>query len=103
MIWGETVTNQPVDPANLNEMVKTTKKEELDTFSSKIIHGQMKTLLLGNNIHVMTQSLKGGDGSLLASWLECGEHAHQSEYWEQVSHGGSEKPDSHVNHYCQGY
>ena len=24
-------------------------------FLSKIVHGQMKTLLLGNNIHVMTQ------------------------------------------------
>ena len=24
----------------------------------------MKTLLLGNNMHVMTQSLKGGDGHL---------------------------------------
>ena len=28
----------------------------------------MKTLLLGNNMHVMIQSLKGGDG------LECSEH-----------------------------
>ena len=28
-------------------------------FLSKIIHSQMKTLLLGNKMHVMTQSLKG--------------------------------------------
>ena len=39
-----------------------TKKEEIDAFSSKIIHGQIKTMLLGNNMHVMTQSLRGGDG-----------------------------------------
>ena len=39
-----------------------TKKEEIDAFMSKIIHGQTKTLLLGNNMHVMSQSLKGGDG-----------------------------------------
>ena len=32
------------------------------TFLSKIIHGQMKTMLLGNNMHVMTQCLRGGDG-----------------------------------------
>ena len=50
------------DPTNLNEVVKTTKREEIDTFSSKIIHGQMKTLLLGSNMHVMTQTLRGGNG-----------------------------------------
>ena len=45
-----------MDPTDLNEVVKTTKKEEVDAFSSKVIHGWMKTLLLGNNMHVMTQS-----------------------------------------------
>ena len=39
-----------------------TKKEGADAFSSKVIHGQMKTLLLGHSMHVMTQSLKGDDG-----------------------------------------
>ena len=47
------------DSINLNEVVKTTKSEEIDAFSSKIIHGQMKTLLLGSNMHVMTQTLRG--------------------------------------------
>ena len=42
-----------------------TKKEEIDAFVSKIIHGQTKSMLLGNNMHVMTQSLKGGDGPQL--------------------------------------
>ena len=46
-----------------------TKKEEIDAFSSKIIHGQMKTVLLGHNMHVMTQSLKGNDGPYLPHGL----------------------------------
>ena len=39
-----------------------TKREEVDAFSSKIIHSHTETLLLGNKMYVMTQSLKGGDG-----------------------------------------
>ena len=69
LIQKEMVTNQAVDPTDLNEVVKTTKKEEVDAFSSKIIHGWMKTLLLGNNMYVMTQSLKGGDGPHLPHGL----------------------------------
>ena len=61
LIHRETVTNQTIEPADLNKAVKTTKKEEVNVFSSKIIHDQVKTLLLGNNMHVTTQSLKGGD------------------------------------------
>ena len=61
-IWKETVADQAVDPINLDEAFKTTMKEEGDAFSSKIIHGWMKTLLLGSNMHVVTQSLKRGDG-----------------------------------------
>ena len=60
-------TNQAVGPTNLNEVVKRTKKKEVDAFSSKIIHIQTKTLFLGNNLHVMTQSLKGGNGPHLPS------------------------------------
>ena len=50
-----------VDLTDLKEAVKT-KKEDIDAFSSKIIHGWTKTMLLGNNMHVMMQSLKWGDG-----------------------------------------
>ena len=67
-IQSETVTNQTMDPINLNEAGKMTKKEEVDGFLSKIIHNQMTVsylgcgVLLGNNTYVMTQCLKGGDG-----------------------------------------
>ena len=39
-----------------------TKKEQIDTLSCKIIHRQIKTMLLRNNMHVMMQTLMGGDG-----------------------------------------
>ena len=58
-----------VDPTDLNEVVKTTKREEIDTFSSKIIHGWTKTLLLGSNMNVMTQILRGGNGPYLPHGL----------------------------------
>ena len=58
-VKSEDAANQTVGPTNLNEVVNTTKKEEIDDFSSKIIHSQTKTLILGNNMHVMTQILRG--------------------------------------------
>ena len=61
--------NQTVYLTDLKEVVKITKKEEIDTFSSKIIHGQMKTMLHGNDIHVKTQALKEGDGPYLSHGL----------------------------------
>ena len=61
-IQSEAATNQIVDLTNLKKVVKMTKKEEIDAFSSKITHGCTKTMLLENNMQVMTQSLKGGDG-----------------------------------------
>ena len=69
MIQRETATNQTVDLTNLYEVVKMTKREEIDASSSKIIHSQKKTLLLRNNMHVMTQSLKGSDGPHLPHGL----------------------------------
>ena len=69
LIQRETATNQTMDLTDLNEAVKMTKREEVDAFSSKIIHGQIKTLLMANNMHVMTQSLKGGKGPHLPNGL----------------------------------
>ena len=62
LVQNKAAANQTVDLTALNEAVKMTKKEKIDAFSSKIIYGHTKTLLLGNNMQVMTQSLKGGDG-----------------------------------------
>ena len=49
----------------MNEAAKMTKKEEINAFSSKIIHAQTKTMFLGSNMHMMTQVLEEGDGSYL--------------------------------------
>ena len=38
-------------------------------FSSKVIHNQINTMLLGNSMHVMAQTLKGCDGPHLPQSL----------------------------------
>ena len=38
LISGETILQQSVDQTNLNETVKMVKGEEVDAFSSKVIH-----------------------------------------------------------------
>ena len=58
-----------MDATNLNEAVKTMKMEEIDAFSSKTIHGWIKTMLFGNDMHVRTHSLKGDDGPHLPPCL----------------------------------
>ena len=59
-----------MDPTNLNKAVKTIKKEELDAFSSEIIHTQTKTIFLGSNMHVTMQSLEGVmDPACLTAWV----------------------------------
>ena len=64
-VRSKAAANQTMDLTNLSEVVKTTKKEEIDTFSSKFIHGQTKTMLLRNGMHVMMQTLNGGERSHL--------------------------------------
>ena len=61
--------HQTVDQTELKEAVETIKKEEVDIFLSKVIHGQMKTMVLRNNMHVMTQHFKEGDGPHLPDGL----------------------------------
>ena len=58
-VRGEGVAHQTLDLTDLSEAVKMIKREEIDAFSSKIIHGQIKTMLLGNSMYVMVQTLKG--------------------------------------------
>ena len=57
------------DLNDLNEAVKMTKKEEIDAFSSKIIHAWTKTTFLDSNIHVMMLALEEGNGSHLPHGL----------------------------------
>ena len=66
---GEAATHQTVDQTELKEAVKMMKREEVDAFLSKVIHGWMKIMLFGNNMNVMTQVLKGGDGPHLPNGL----------------------------------
>ena len=40
----------------MNEAVKSTKHEEVEAFSSKIVHSHTKTVLLGSNMYIMTQA-----------------------------------------------
>ena len=48
-------TASPIpDPTDLNEAMKRTKWEEIGAFSSMIVYGHTKTVLLGNNLYIMT-------------------------------------------------
>ena len=62
-------TNQTKDLTDFNKIVKMIQKEEIEFFSSNIIHTQTKTKFLGTNMHVMTQTLEGGDGPYLPNSL----------------------------------
>ena len=56
-----TTTSLISGPTDLGEAVKTMKWEEIEAFSSKILHGNTKTVLLGNNMYVMTQVPQKGE------------------------------------------
>ena len=58
-----------MDLTGLIKAGKTMKKEEIDAFSSKIIHTWTKTMFLGSKMHMMTQTLKKDDGSCLPHGL----------------------------------
>ena len=66
-------TARPIpDATDLNEAVKMMKQEEVEAFSSQIVHGHTKTVLQGNNIYVMTQAPEKGQGTLFAPWFMHG-------------------------------
>ena len=55
-------TASPIpNPTDLNKAVKTMKWEDIEAFSSKIVHGHTKTVLLGNNMYIMTQTPEKGE------------------------------------------
>ena len=45
---------------DLNQVVKTMKWEDIEASSSKIVHGHTNTVLLGNNMYVITQAPEKG-------------------------------------------
>ena len=55
--------NCTMDLNDFNKAVKMTKKEEIDAFSSKIIHTKTRTIFPGSNMHAMTQALEETHGS----------------------------------------
>ena len=64
-----TITSPIPDLTDLNEAIKTTKQEEIEAFLSKIIHGHTKTVLLGNNMYVMSQAPEKGEEPCLPHGL----------------------------------
>ena len=59
------VTTRGLDSTEYNEGVTTKGSKMIDTFSSKIIHVQMKTVFTGVRLNVMTHALCAEEGSLL--------------------------------------
>ena len=57
---GGKVTNQPMNHANMEEIVKTGKTEKIKAFSSKVIHTGTTTMFMKSNLHVMMHALCEG-------------------------------------------
>ena len=57
----EKVTNHPMNPTNLNEIMKTKRSEKIEEFSSKVILAQTMSMFMGCNLHVMMHALCEGD------------------------------------------
>ena len=57
------------DPTDINETMKTIKQEEIEAFSSQILHGHTKTVLQGNGMYMMTQAPEKGEEPCLPHGL----------------------------------
>ena len=58
------------------------KQEKIEVFLSKIVHGHTKTVLLGNNMYVMTQAPEKGEEPCFVPLTKHGEHLHWDYNWE---------------------
>ena len=56
------VTTRVLDSTEYNEVVTTKGTETIDTFSSRIIHTQMKTMFTSVRLNVMTHTLHAEEG-----------------------------------------
>ena len=57
------------DPTDINVAVKMMKQEEIEAFSSEIVHGCTKTVLQGNSMYMMTQAPEKGEEPCLPHGL----------------------------------
>ena len=57
------------DPTDINEAVTITKQEEIETFSSQIVHGHTKTVLWANSMYMMSQALEKSEEACLPHGL----------------------------------
>ena len=64
-----TIASPIPDLTDLNEAMKTMKQEEIEALLSKIIHAHTRTVLLGNNMYVMTQAPEKGEELCLSHGL----------------------------------
>ena len=58
------VATRVLDPTKYDEVVTTNNSEMIDTFSSRIIYGRMKTAFTSVRLNVMTQALRADEGPL---------------------------------------
>ena len=101
-IRSEMSANQTMGSTDWNEAVKMIKKEEIEAFSSKIIHTQTKTIFLGSNMHWWCRSWNGVMDPICpmawVSWISIPKwlpRASKLQSWW--------KPDCHSDHHCQGH
>ena len=63
-LWDDEATKS-IDPLNLNEILRTKEKEEIEPFSTQIIHRKLRLRLTGHKMHVMTTAFAEGEGTTL--------------------------------------
>ena len=61
-LW-DNVATKPIDLLNLNEILRMKEKEEIEPFSTWIIHRRLRLRLMGHKMHVMTTALVEGEGT----------------------------------------
>ena len=60
-VTSSVTAHQTLGLTYLNKAVKLTKREEIDAFSSEVIHSHTKTMFLSNSMYVMTQAPEKGE------------------------------------------
>ena len=61
-LWDDVAT-KPIDPLNLNEILRMKEKEEIEPFSTQIMHRRLRLRLMGHKMHVIITALAEGKGT----------------------------------------